>query len=91
MVLSFYRSRAWRQCWSSGPKYPKKTLVHLWFTFAFCFDWPGSFGEEQILENNGHMHVYSPRGRADTPGVKMFALTRGATKHDFSGQFFSYF
>ena len=60
MVLLFYHSRAWRQCWSSGPDIQRK----LWFTFAFCFDWPGSFGEERMLENNGHMHVYCPRGRS---------------------------
>ena len=40
---------------------PKRRL-HI----KFGFDWP-SVSEKKMFENNGHIHVYSPGTRADSP------------------------
>ena len=41
----------------------------------FGFDWPGSFGEEDV-KNNGHVHVYSPGTGVNSPSyVEIFSKT----------------
>ena len=37
----------------------------------FGFDWPCNL-EKQVLENNGHIHVYSPGAGTDKPPVVIF-------------------
>ena len=42
----------------------------------FGFDWP-SGSEKKMFENNGHIHVFSPRVWTDTSlGIFCFSLTQ---------------
>ena len=41
----------------------------------FGIDWPRGFREEELFENAGHIHVYSPGAGADNPLGSFFSLS----------------